>query len=143
MADILHEFPINAPVARVFEGITTPAGLDQWWTQFSSGEPGPGAEYALGFGPEYDWDARVTRYVPNEEFELELVEAMDEWLGTRVGFRLTEAGDHTQVSFWHSGWKEATPHFRTSSYCWAMYLRILRCYLETGETVPYEERLDA
>jgi hypothetical protein len=32
--------------------------------------------------------------------------------------------------------------FRRSSYCWAMYLRILRRYLEHGETVPYERRLD-
>jgi uncharacterized protein YndB with AHSA1/START domain len=30
-----------------------------------------------------------------------------------------------------------------SCYCWAMYLRVLRRYLEHGERVPYEGRLDA
>jgi len=30
-----------------------------------------------------------------------------------------------------------------SCYCWAMYLRIMRRYLEHGESVPYERRLDA
>jgi uncharacterized protein YndB with AHSA1/START domain len=142
MADILHEFTIKADAARIFECMSTPAGLDQWWTHYSSGEPGPGAAYALGFGPEYDWEARVTRYVKNEEFELELSEAADDWLGTRVGFRLVPLGDHTQVSFWHSGWQAETHHFGRSSFCWAMYLRILRRYVERGETVPYEQRLD-
>jgi uncharacterized protein YndB with AHSA1/START domain len=142
MVSILHEFTIKAAASRIFECMTTPPGLDQWWTQYSSGEPGLGAQYSLGFGPEYDWEARVTQYVKNQEFELELVEAADDWLGTRVGFRLLSLGDHTQVSFRHTGWKEETHHFGTSSFCWAMYLRVLRRYIERGETTPYEQRLD-
>ena len=31
---------------------------------------------------------------------------------------------------------------RTSCYCWVMYLRILKRYVEHGEMVPYERRLD-
>lgn len=143
MANILHEFVIKATPPRIFVAMTTPAGLDQWWTHYSSGEPQPGSTYALGFGPEYDWEARVTRCVKDQEFELELVEASDDWIGTRVGFRLAPLGDHTQVSFWHSGWKDETHHFGRSAFCWAMYLRLLRRYVERGEAVPYEERLDA
>lgn len=143
MASILHEFVIKAAPQGIFEAMTSPAGLDQWWTHYSSGEPRLDSTYALGFGPEYDWEARVTRCLKDQEFELELVEASDDWLGTRVGFRLEPLGDHTQVSFWHAGWKEETHHFRTSTFCWAMYLRLLRRYVERGEAVPYEERLDA
>jgi uncharacterized protein YndB with AHSA1/START domain len=143
MVSILHDFTIEAPSSSVFDSITTPAGLDQWWTHYSSGEPRRGAEYALGFGPEYDWEARVTRCVRDREFEIEMVEATDEWVGTRVGFRLVPAGGRTHVSFWHTGWAEATPHFRAVSFGWAAYLRLLRRYLESGETVPYEERLAA
>ena len=93
MVSILHDFTVKAPASRVFDSMSTPGGLDQWWTHYSSGEPTPGAEYALGFGPEYDWEARVTRCVKNKEFELEMVEAMDEWMGTRVGFRLVSIGE--------------------------------------------------
>jgi uncharacterized protein YndB with AHSA1/START domain len=142
MPDILHDLPIKASPERAFHSMTSPSGLDQWWTESSSGEPVLHAEYVLGFGPEYNWRARVTKCVPNEEFELEMIEAMDDWLGTRVGFRLTSAGDHTRLSFRHTGWREVSPHFRTSSCCWAMYLRILRRYLEYGETVPYHLRLE-
>jgi uncharacterized protein YndB with AHSA1/START domain len=37
---------------------------------------------------------------------------------------------------------KADAHYRVSCYCWAMYLRILKRYLEHGETVPYAKRLD-
>ncbi|HSB55049.1 MAG TPA: SRPBCC domain-containing protein [Gemmatimonadales bacterium] len=140
-ADILHDFPIAVPPSRVFDAITTPAGLDQWWTARSFGAPVPGSEYQLWFGPEYDWRGVVSIARPNEAFELRLSKAMVDWLGTRVGFVLSPGGNGTQVRFYHSGWNSVNEHFRISSFCWAMYLRILRRYLEFGEQVPYDERL--
>jgi uncharacterized protein YndB with AHSA1/START domain len=144
MPGIFHDFPIAVPPAAVFQAVSTPQGLDRWWTKESSGEPRPGAEYQLGFGPPYDWRARVRRYAPPKLFELELVRASDDWLGTRVGFRLTAGGGGkgTQVRFSHLGWPVDNEHYRVSCYCWAMYLRILKRYLEHGESVPYENRLE-
>ncbi len=46
-----------------------------------------------------------------------------------------------EVSFYHMGWPENNEHFRISCYCWAMYLRILKRYIEYGEKVPYKSRL--
>ena len=142
MADILHDFPIKADAATVFAGFTTPAGLDEWWTLRSAGAPQPGGEYALHFGPGYDWRARVTRLVPDEAFELTMTTATTDWLGTRVGVKLVPHGERTMVSFSHSGWADASEHFRITSCCWAMYLRILRRFIEHGERVPYAQRLD-
>jgi uncharacterized protein YndB with AHSA1/START domain len=143
MADILLDLPIKAPAERVFDAITTPTGLDAWWTQRSAGNPVPGTEYDLWFGPDYDWRAQVTRCVTNTEWELQLVRADPDWFGTRVGFRLEPRGDRTLVRFHHTGWPEPNDHHRTSVYCWGMYLRLLRRYVEHGEHVPYDERLDA
>jgi len=120
----------------------TPGGLDAWWTKRSAGEPSEGAEYELWFGPEYDWRARVTRCVPDAEFELELTRADADWTGSRVGVHLENQGDTTRVRFRHTGWPAANAHYRTSCHCWALYLRVLRRYLEHGESVPYEDRLD-
>lgn len=142
MFDILHDLPIKASPARVFEYFSTPQGLDQWWTLRSKGTARLGEEYELWFGAGYDWRARVTACVPDVEFELEMTHAMDDWMGTRVGVTLKPTGSGTEVSFHHSSWAEATPHFRTSSCCWAMYLRILRRHIEYGEVVPYDERLE-
>jgi uncharacterized protein YndB with AHSA1/START domain len=130
-------------MGRVFEVMTTPEGLDRWWTERASGTPREGAEYELGFGPEYQWRARVSRCTPGTEFEIEMTQAAPDWLGTRVGFRLDAEGDITWVRFHHRGWPDSNEHYRVSCNCWAMYLRILRRYIEHGESVPYDVRLDA
>jgi uncharacterized protein YndB with AHSA1/START domain len=138
MADIIEATP-----EAVFELVSTPGGLDLWWTKRSSGEPGVGEIYKLYFGPEWDWRAEVTRCVPGTEFELRMTRADEDWTGTVVGFRFQEKGKGTKVSFYHTGWPEANHHFRRSSYCWAMYLRVLKRYVELGEKVTYEERTGA
>jgi hypothetical protein len=68
---------------------------------------------------------------------------MPDWEGSRVRFELSSPSPaSTQLRFAHLGWPAATEHYRVSSYCWAMYLRLLRRHVETGEVVPYEQRLD-
>src|SRR5262245_59616590 len=117
MPDILHDFPIRGPAKRVFRAVSTPGGqtpggLDAWWTIRSSGQATNGAEYELWFGPQYDWRAFVSRCKPDEEFELEITRAAEDWMGTRVGFHLTEREGTTQVRFWHAGWPEMNEHYR-------------------------------
>ena len=93
MTDIFNDFPIRAPQGDVFRAVSTPAGLDAWWTKTSAGTPAPGAEYDLGFGAGYEWRASVTKCVPGSEFELQLIKADQDWLGTRVGFRRLSPGE--------------------------------------------------
>ncbi len=142
MADILHDLPIKSQARRVFDAVSTPAGLDVWWAEKSSGKPGLDAVYELGFGPGYQRRARVTRFEPDTAFELEFSTADDDWTGTRVAFHLEPRGDRTWLRFSHTGWPSANEHYRISCNCWAMYLRVLRRFLEHGETVPYDQGLD-
>ncbi|HEY3135739.1 MAG TPA: hypothetical protein VGL29_06785 [Blastocatellia bacterium] len=39
MHDIFQHFPIKASAKQVFDAVSTPAGLDAWWTETSSGTP--------------------------------------------------------------------------------------------------------
>jgi len=142
MPDIFHDFPIKAPIDRVFRAVSTPEGLDTWWTKRSAGTAQEGTEYELWFAPEYDWRAKVTRCVPDSEFEVEMTTADSDWTGSKVGFRLEPRDTFTWVRFHHTGWPTPNEHYRISNNCWAMYLRILRRSLEHGESVPYEDRLD-
>jgi len=143
MHDIFQHFPIKSPATRVFEAVSTPKGLDSWWTLSCSGSPSADASYVLGFGPGYDWIAKVTQFEPNKEFEIEFTEADGDWAGTRVGFALEEDNGNTTVRFHHTGWPEANDHYRVSCYCWSMYLRLLKRYVERGEVVEYDDRLEA
>lgn len=142
MANLFHYFPINAPLEKVFKNISTPKGLDCWWSKSAEGKPEKGAVYQFSFGPEYNWTAVVTKHVPNCEFELQFTKSDEDWNGSKIGFTLTTKNDLTEVHFYHTGWKEDNEHYRISNYCWAMYLRILKRYLEFGEEVPYEQRLN-
>jgi uncharacterized protein YndB with AHSA1/START domain len=142
MADIMQDFPTKATASQVFQAVSTPQGLDRWWTKKSAGKPAEGEEYELWFGAQYDWRARVTHCIPDSEFELQMTRADADWMGTRVGFRLDPKNGNTWVRFYHTGWPTANEHYRISCHCWALYLRILRRYLEHGESVPYEQRLD-
>lgn len=142
MPDILHDLPIHGSLDAVFQGVSTPIGLDRWWTQTSTGETTIDALLTLNFGPGYEWHARVTACEPNTLFEIVLIQAMPDWVHTRVRFELAQRGDSIRLRFAHLGWAEDSDHFRTSSYCWAMYLRLLRRYIEFGEVVAYEDRLN-
>lgn len=143
MADIFLEFTVQALPNHVFEAITTPAGLDCWWTRSTKGNPVSNGEYELFFGPGYDWRGKVTRFAPGKAFELQMTLAHPDWMGTRVGCELQPEGSNaTVVRFYHTGWPDANQHWRVSCYCWAMYLRLLRRYVEHGEFVPYEKRLE-
>lgn len=140
MADINHTLIIKAPPAEVFHAVATPEGLDLWWTQESSGNPAVGETYELNFTEEYQWKAKVLVYNPDAEVTYEITEADADWTGTQVSFRLTNDDGHIRLDFSHTGWKYMNEHYRISSYCWAMYLRILKRNLELGEFVPYDER---
>ena len=142
MPDIFYNFPIKGSAQDVFAAISTPEGLDSWWSKTCDAEPAHDAEYKFGFGPGYDWRATTSRWSPNAEFELTLTEADGDWSGTRVGFKLKESAGVTEVSFHHLAWPQANEHYRISCFCWAMYLRLLKRYVEFGEVVPYEDRLD-
>ncbi|NDJ13454.1 MAG: SRPBCC domain-containing protein [Acidobacteriia bacterium] len=107
------------------------------------GLPSPGQIYQLGFGPSYSWQARVSAAEPDVTFELEITVADSDWQGSRIGFSLEEQNGRTQVQFRHTGWPEQNAHFRTSGFCWAMYLRLLKRYCESGEVIPYNMRLKA
>ena len=127
MPDIFHNFPIKVSPDRVFGAISSPHGLDAWWTKKSSGRPAEGEEYELWCGPQYDWRALVTKCVAPSEFELQMLRAHPDWNGTRVGFRL-QGDETTNVRFYHTGWPTANDHWRISCYCWAMYFRIQSHY---------------
>ncbi len=143
MADIVQDLPIRASIGDVFRAVSEPEGLDRWWTKRSSGQARVGEEYVLWFGPQFDWRARVARCIPEVEFELEIVKADADWVGTRVAFVLERRGEAVWLRFSHRGWPAENEHYRVSCHCWALYLRILRRNLEAGEAVGYEDRLNA
>ncbi|MBK8954157.1 MAG: SRPBCC domain-containing protein [Saprospiraceae bacterium] len=140
MPDILHAFFIQAPIEKVFQSVSEPSGLDQWWTQACHGKADLDEEFEFIFSPACIWKGKIIEYDPPYRIEWLMTDAQEDWLKTQVGLQLKSAKNGTEIEFVHSHWKEANKHFRISSYCWAIYLRVLKLYLEKGVETPYEER---
>lgn len=143
MPDVLHRLPIRRSADAVFAAVSTPDGLNEWWTLDCDGRAALGAVYRFGFGAGYeDWRGTVTAFDDGRAIEWTMTRADADWHETVVGIRLVPDGDTTILEFSHRGWRETNEQYRTTSCCWASYLRILRRYLEHGERVPYPVRLD-
>ena len=142
--DIEHELVVAAPIGRVFDCFSTADGLSAWWPNSALADPTVGGVYHFDFDAVHQWSGvlRVFDAPSSIEWEMTDTSPMPDWLGTRVGARLTAEGAHTRLHFYHRGWDGVTPHSRISSFCWATYLRLLARYCTTGEVLPYERRDD-
>ena len=138
--NIYHSFTVNASNKQVFDGVTLPEHLDNWWTLKSSGKPELNTEYNLNFTDEYDWFCKVSKVEPNQSFHLKMTKSDADWNPTTFCFELEHSGKGTQVNFSHLHWPYENIHFKHSSFCWALLLNGLKDYLEKGIIIPFEER---
>jgi len=92
------------------------------------------------FTEQYDWDAKLIDVQENLRCVWKMTKADDDWLNTQFGFQLSEKEGITTVEFHHTGWLDSNEHFKRSSYCWAMYLHLLKSYIETGKITTFDKR---
>jgi uncharacterized protein YndB with AHSA1/START domain len=140
MADILHMLLIDAPVERVYRAITEQEGLAAWWTSQAVAEPVEGSIAKFAFGDRYHTSMRVEGLDPLREVRWECIAGDEEWVGTKIVFRLEKKGDQTLLRFRHTGWREMTEFYASCNYNWGFYMRSLKVYCETGKGEPFEYR---
>ena len=137
---IYHDLAISAPINKVFQAITSPEHLINWWPLKCKGNPRINTEYNFYFTSEYDWYGKVIEVTENKSFYIKMTKSDVDWDPTAFGFDLEQSANNVLVKFWHIGWPECNIQFRRSSFCWAMLLNGLKNYLEKGIIIPFEER---
>ncbi len=138
---ILHDVHINADISSVFEAISEPKHLNNWWTNKCSGIAQKGSKYNLYFTDEFDWYGEVTHCVIDKAFAITLTRSDVDWDYTTFGFEIESVdNDVTRLKFYHKDWKETNHQYRRTSYFWALLLYNLKEYLEDGSVVPFEAR---
>ena len=137
---IYHDLLIKSTAEAVFEAISQPEHLVNWWPLKCSGQTQIGASYNFYFTSEYDWYGEVIACLPNRSFHIKMTKSDEDWKNTSFGFDLEETAGGIQLKFWHIGWPECNHHFRRSSFCWAILLFNLKNYVEKGTIVPFEDR---
>lgn len=143
MLELRHHFRIKASAERIFKAIGTKEGLNAWWTEDALAEPRLGGIYTFYFAEHsIEWQAKLTEYEVAKVFEWTFIKADADWTGTKVRFDMEEKEGMYYIYFSHRDWKKANDHMYITNYCWALYLRLLKRYVENGEIVPYSERSD-
>lgn len=140
MPDIFHNVYIHESPEKVFHAISKGEEIEKWWTKRSSGKAIVGEVFNLYFSDDYDWKAKLISVAENEKCKWQMLKADKDWIHTRFGFQLFKRNNITLAEFSHVGWPEINEHYKRSNYCWAMYLQLLKWYVETGNTTIFEER---
>ena len=139
--NIYHDLVIKSTLKEVFDAVSKPEHLNNWWTLKCTGTPELNAEYNFYFAPEYDWYGKVITCQPNHAFYIKMKKTNDEdWNPTTFGFNLEKIEEGVQVRFFHIDWPLCNHHFRHSSFCWALLLNGLKNYLEKGVVIPFKDR---
>ncbi|OIQ30840.1 MAG: hypothetical protein BM564_01105 [Bacteroidetes bacterium MedPE-SWsnd-G2] len=137
---IYFDVIINEESSKVFQAISDPKSLVNWWPKTCEGEQKLDGIYNLFFTEAYNWFGKVTSYNPNTHFEIKMTQASEDWLPTTFGFELEPSNHKTRLKFYHKNWKSINAHYRHSAFCWAMLLNGLKNYIENGEIIPFEKR---
>lgn len=140
-ASIIHRVGIKAPCAKVFEAISTVAGVASWWTREVTGESKVGSSFHVRFlnsdGLQVGlMDIRVVSLQPDCCVQWQFESGPSEWVGTEVQFTLKQEGEHTIVLFSHSRWRDAAEFTAHCSMKWATFLLSLKQLLENGRGLP-------
>ncbi len=138
MPDIRHRVGIAAPQARVYEALSTIDGLSAWWTRHVEGDPQLGGRLSFYFGaPEPGAVMEVVESDPDHGVAWRCVGGPEDWLDTKVRFKLAADEDETVVLFTQADWREPVDFMYHCSTKWGYFLLGLKAWLEGGEATPY------
>lgn len=137
MATTSHKIRIKAPRDRIFQAIATAEGLKGWYTPHVEGEVGEGQVAVFRFTGREPFHWRFAELTPDSRARWECVEGPGAAAGTRVTFRLFDAGDgRTVVECDHEGWPDSHEALSTCNTFWGILMGHLRNYAETATPAP-------
>ena len=147
MATIHHELSINAPVAKVYEALSSADQIGTWWDKQAAIQTDRGLVLEHNPGPEHGVvKLRVVELVPNKRVEWECISVHSKrspasaWTGTHFIFELAERTDSsgaardqvrtTTVDFNQVGYDERSEYFESNRAAWGEVLGNLKQVVE-------------
>ena len=139
--NIYHDLQVNSSSKKLFDAVSKPSELENWWPLKCLGEEMLNAEYNFNFTDAYNWFGKVITYLLNTKFHIQMTVSSEDWKSTSFGFDIEEINPQkVQLHFWHKNWQQCNAEFKQSSFCWAMLLNGLKNYVEKGIIIPFEKR---
>ena len=135
---IRHYLAISASPERIYEALTTPAGVRNWWTRDADldGQAGGEGQFRFHAGKSVK-RMRIDDLQPARRVVWTVMDCfLPPWIGTKIVFELTAEGERTVLRFGHDGFAEADDVYALTTTGWAYYLVSLQQYLQTGQGAP-------
>jgi uncharacterized protein YndB with AHSA1/START domain len=137
MSAIVEELTIEAAPQRVWEAITEPDEIVQWWAYEARVKPEVGSLGEFRFRPP----AGVLQFEVAELDAREKVrwisrQGPPHWTGTSVTWQLTPVQNGTKLVFTHDGFTQVDEGYERTRGNWEYFLASLKSYLETGKGTP-------
>ena len=133
--DIRINVGIKAIPEKVYKAVTTQEGLEGWWCKQTTAKPELGFVNVFTFG-KFRNEMKITTLTPNQKVEWKCIGSIDEWIGTEISFNLEEKDGMTILRFAQAGWRAVTDTFAGCTYDWALFLKSLKSFCETGSGSP-------
>jgi uncharacterized protein YndB with AHSA1/START domain len=136
MPDILHRVGMQGSAKKVYAALATLDGLSHWWIVGTTGDTRVGG--TIHFAPEGGgFDMKVLASKPGKLVQWKCVGGPDEWIGTKLSFRLQARRDQTVVLFTHAGWRKPVEFMHHCSTKWAVFMLSLKDWIERAEGRPH------
>ncbi len=138
MNSILHRLEINTEPEKLYEALTTQAGLSSWWTKTkTTGNKNDTATFYFEPDDSHQVCMRIIDLIPNKSIVWECESGP--WVDTgQFCFDIEESEKGTVMRFSHSGWQTADDFFMHCNSKWGFFFTVsLKNYLETGTGSPH------
>lgn len=130
------KFQSDAP--SVYKAITTPEGIQGWWTTDCDVSTEIGGKHSFRFERMLFNSMEVTKLEPFKKVQWKCVEGWNEWQGTDVIFTLSENEDRgTDLLFEHKGLTPSLKCYKMCSQGWNKTLKSLKNYVDMGRGNPH------
>jgi uncharacterized protein YndB with AHSA1/START domain len=124
---IVRTVEIRATPERVFELLTEPDALVQWWPDVAELDPRPGGRVRMEFrGGESVVTGEVTKFEPPHGLGFTWIRAESPGVTTSVEFSVVAIDPgRSRIEVVHSGWEQAPELRPMHDAGWAHFLRCL------------------
>lgn len=126
---------IKVTPEKIYKAVTTQEGLASWWCKQTTAKPEAGFVNIFIFG-KFRNEMKVAKLIPSKKVEWKCINSIEEWIDTDISFDMEEKEGSTILRFTHAGWRAATDTFAGCTYDWALFMKSLKSFCETGTGTP-------
>ena len=135
MYSIALKIKIETAPESLYEALSSPAGLSNWWT--NANQEGGNTHFYFGADGSHRITMKTLTSVPGEKVRWQCIEGP--WADKgEFDFSLENTEGGVYLDFAHHGWKEIDDFYKHCNAKWGFFLGVsLKNYLETGLGSPH------